>query len=255
MIDEQGFSLDDDEMIDINLRSIDETVRRAVVLVSLVRRAAMEEANPSDGENEAFERETDRFELYSWSWKELASARTEEERDVLHTPAGELSQQQTDQCLEASFPANALCWTLGVVDELGPSDAQNVELDPLLAWSPQPWDDLDRLVKKSSLRDEVVIAQERERWELWFWRATLEEGDLEPDEDMRELVANVAVAASEAGLISERDEDFDVNGQPFRQVEAELRSVLAERAEAYLLALNWVCGFGDSWDDVPLYPD
>ena len=252
-MDENDFNIE--ESIEIDLRPIDEIVRRAVLLLSLVRRATMEEADPSGDENDAFERETDRFELYSWSKRELASVWTEEEQALLGTPAGEASPDQADLCLSASLPANAICWSLGIVDELTISDIDNLNLDRLLGWASQPWDEVSRLAGKASSRDEESIAQMRERWELWNWRAMLDETDLEPGEDLDDVVGDVAVVALETGLIEVVDGDFAVDGQPFRSINSDQHGAIAHLAENYLVALNWVCGFGDTWDNVPLYPD
>lgn len=244
-----------EDSIDINLRPVGEVVRRAVLLISLVRRAGMEQGDPGGDENDAFERETDRFELYSWARKELANAGTDDEQALLNTPAGELAPAQADRCLSASLPASALCWSLGVVGSLSPGDADNPPLDQLFNWAPQPWDEASRFAKNARLRDEETIAQEREKWELWYWRATLEAADLEPDEDLDELLGDVVGVAADAGLIDVIDGDFSLDGKAFELVNPDRQATIAHLSEDYLRALNWVCGFGDSWESVPLYPD
>ena len=244
-----------DESIDINLRPIDEIVRRAVLLLSLVRRAAIEPADPSSEEDDAFERETDRFELYSWAKREFADTWAEDEHVLLSIPAGELLSDHVEHCLSAAPPANALCWSLGVVDDLTSDDIETLPLDHLLNWASTPWDEVGRLARKASLRDEERIAQMRERWELWYWRATLDDTDLDPGEDLGELVGDVAAGASESDLVNLIDADFGVDGQPFRSIDADQQATIAQLAEHNLIALNWVCGFGDSWESVPHYPD
>lgn len=250
-----GFLEPSDNTIDIELRSPDDIARRLVVLTSLVRRAALEGSDPTAGEQDAFERETDRFELYSWTMKELHDVVTSSELSLLQAPAGSLIQNDIDQCLACVIPAQALRWSLGAIDRLNPSDAPEGLVEALLAWSPGPWDELSRFGRTLGLRDEESIATERERWELWHWRATLEPADIDPHESLDDVVSVVTDEARSAGLVESAKGDFAVAGQPFRALPDEQRTHIAELAEGYLIALNWVCGFGDSWDDTPIYPE
>lgn len=247
----------DDDTIEIELRSRDEIARRVVVLASLVRRAAMEASAPDvgAGEQDAFERETDRFELYSWAVKELGDSATADELSLLRAPAGALLADDIDQCLAASGPAQALRWSLGALDRLAPEDTPDAFVETLLAWCPGPWDEISRFGRRFGVRGEDEIASERERWELWHWRAALDHESLEPGESIDEVLSIVADEAAAADLIHLADGDFAVDGVPFHGLSEGEQTRVADISEGYLLALNWVCGFGDSWDDVPLYPE
>ena len=99
--------------------------------------------------------------------------------------------------------------------------------------------------KRVRLRSEQELADERERMELWYWR-----GDTEiPDEDLAEVVAQVAAA----GLIPIVDGDFALSdGTSYVTLSEEDQDELNWVAEQRLRALNWVCGFGDSWETAPL---
>lgn len=244
-----------DDALDIEPRSHEEVTRRAVALAILVRRAALEERNPDGGEQEAFERETDRFELYSWAVKEFGDTILQDERELLRTPAGGLSPEAIDTCLAAILPAEALRWALGLAERLDLLADPDTLVEPLMSWCPVPWEDVTTFARRHTLRPDERLAEERERWELWHWRSTLEPTDHDPNEDLNAVVADVAREAATAGLIQVVEGDFAVDTRPFRALSADERTAIADRAEANLLALNWVCGFGETWDTVPLYPE
>jgi hypothetical protein len=66
-------------------------------------------------------------------------------------------------------------------------------------------------------------------------------------------IRDVAHDARNAGSISglARD-DFPVRGLPYRDLDPETLPDLAAIAAERLRALNWLCGFGPTWDEVPL---
>ncbi len=60
----------------------------------------------------------------------------------------------------------------------------------------------------------------------------------------------------ETGLIPVADGDLtDDNGVPFYRLSEEQQDDVAWLAELRLRALNWACGFGESWETAPLYLD
>jgi hypothetical protein len=59
--------------------------------------------------------------------------------------------------------------------------------------------------------------------------------------------------ATESGLLTGTyDGDFVVAGRPFLALPAEQRDTIALIAVQRHHGLNWLCGFGHSWDAVPL---
>ncbi len=244
----------DGDEIEIDLRSTRETAERLIVLGAVCRRAFLEmrpegvEGDGADGE---------RFDLASWLREEgVEAAATPRERRLLATPVGRL---EPDVAAGASWQSEALLvlgWALRLVEELPPYDAV---ADPaaLLAVVPAPWETTDAFRRDARLRDETEIAVERERAELWHWRAGMANLLREaPAADRAELLAAIAEVGREAAtarLVAHLvDGDFPVRGRAYRDIDpaslADLDAVAAER----LAALNWLCGFGTSWDDVPL---
>lgn len=251
---DDGREADDGDEIEVNLRTPREAAERLIVLGAVCRRAFLEE-RPEGVEDDAPDAE--RFDLVSWLRDEgVEVAATPRERRLLAARVGLL---EPDVAAAASWQSEALLmlgWALRLVDEVPPYDAV---ADPasLLRAVPAPWESTDAFRRGARLRDETDIAVERERAELWHWRAGV--ADLLRDAraaERGELLAAIAAVAREAtaaGLVSPLvDGDFPVRGRAYREVPAavlpDLDAVAAER----LWALNWLCGFGTSWDHVPL---
>ena len=118
-------------------------------------------------------------------------------------------------------------------------------------------------LEDAALRDGEEIELERETARLWHWRARtseLQEGDDDEPVELPEqyttfdqLIAATAMRAFERGILPAPTRgDFGAYGKVYRHLSpeqhAEAESIAAERHHA----LNWLCGYGSSWDDVPL---
>jgi hypothetical protein len=113
---------------------------------------------------------------------------------------------------------------------------------------------------EAKLRDAEEIELERESARLWHWRArTTELQDREEVElpeqfaTFDQLIAATAMRGFEQGVLPAPIRgDFRAYGHVYRQLtpeqHAEAHSIALERHHA----LNWLCGEGSSWDDVPL---
>jgi hypothetical protein len=114
--------------------------------------------------------------------------------------------------------------------------------------------------KEGKLREDEEIELERDSARLWHWRArttglqaagTL---DLPPRyATFDQLIAATAMRGYEQGVLpSPLRGDFRAYGKVYRHLSpeqhAEAHSIAVERHQA----LNWLCGEGTSWDDVPL---
>ncbi len=112
----------------------------------------------------------------------------------------------------------------------------------------------------AELRDDEEIDLERESARLWHWRARTTgvqaTGGLELPAryaTFDQLIAATAMRGYEQGVLPPPMRgDFRAYGKVYRHLtpeqHAEAHSIAVERHHA----LNWLCGEGTSWDDVPL---
>src|SRR5947209_18989293 len=112
----------------------------------------------------------------------------------------------------------------------------------------------------ADLRDAEEIELERDSARLWHWRARTTSlqaaGALELPEryaTFDQLIAATAMRGYEQGVLpAPMRGDFRAYGKVYRHLSpeqhAEAHSIAAERHHA----LAWLCGEGDTWDDVPL---
>jgi hypothetical protein len=113
---------------------------------------------------------------------------------------------------------------------------------------------------EAKLRHPEEIELERESARLWHWRARTTElqaaGGVELPEryaTFDQLIAATAMRGFEQGVLpAPMRGDFRAYGKVYRQLtpdqHTEAHSIAVERQHA----LNWLCGEGRSWDDVPL---
>jgi hypothetical protein len=112
----------------------------------------------------------------------------------------------------------------------------------------------------ADLRDAEEIELERDSARLWHWRARTTSlqaaGALELPEryaTFDQLIAATAMRGYEQGVLpAPMRGDFRAYGKVYRHLtpeqHAEAHSIAVERHHA----LNWLCGEGETWDDVPL---
>jgi hypothetical protein len=110
------------------------------------------------------------------------------------------------------------------------------------------------------LRSGEEIELERDSARLWHWRARTTglqaAGALELPEryaTFDQLIAATAMRGYEQGVLpAPMRGDFRAYGKVYRHLtpeqHAEAHSIAVERHHA----LNWLCGAGETWDDVPL---
>jgi hypothetical protein len=127
----------------------------------------------------------------------------------------------------------------------------------------QPFDDEEVAAVQlddADLRDSEEIGLERDSARLWHWRARTTglqaAGALVLPEryaTFDQLIAATAMRGYEQGVLpAPMRGDFGAYGKVYRHLapeqHAEAHSIALERHHA----LNWLCGEGETWDDVPL---
>jgi hypothetical protein len=245
---------DDELTIEINLRSPFETGVRKLIVAALVRVALAEseidEAIDPDREAAEVEELRDSLEYGPWSGHVTAA-----EREFLRLAGRELTEEAILETMWRVEAVAALHWASFGFERMS-SPWRPADPAALAAAIPAPFDEVDDYFNQLNVRDEETIALERERAELWAWRVAIRE-DLEgaTAAERAELLATIREAAAEAldaGLVAVARDDFAVDGRPFASTDPETRALIAEISLQRLHALNWLCGYGMSWDDVPL---
>lgn len=240
-----------DDEIDINLRSPREIGTRLVILAALTRRLLIEDARADE------ESADDLFDLRHWLTEQrLNQHATTQEQDILDARLGQLSSTERDDAELASESLVTLAWVADLVPEL-PLVDQPADPGDLLDRSPSPWDTVQSFIDGLRRRPEDEIAMERERAELWLWRAMIEperqEAKGQSLTEIEAIIKETARDSHQADLIADvRSGDFAIDRQPFRQLSTDHQDLIGAIATARLRALNWACGFGATWDEVPL---
>jgi hypothetical protein len=170
---------------------------------------------------------------------------------LLDAPHGSLSEDDLATCLDAGESLAALWWSLSPSPVTLPEPDTPADLATLLPRVPQPWQAPETFIAASLLRSEEEIATERERAEVWWWRASLEPDELE-EQSTRAALEAVAAEAATASLLDTVDADLAIRGQAFSRLGEDQRAAILAISTARLRALNWVCGLGTSWATTPL---
>jgi hypothetical protein len=153
-----------------------------------------------------------------------------------------------------------------VVDAVWQAEGLGVLLWALGRLGMQPYDlafDYDRLLAVAldgaTMRPAEEIEHERQTARLWHWRARTsalraEDALLLPErwQSFDQLIAATAMRGHEQGFLPRPLRgDFPAFGTVYRDLSEEQRLEADSIAWERHRALNWLCGFGHSWDDVP----
>lgn len=244
----------DDLEIEITLQPVPLAASRLVILGAVCRRAFLE----LDPETAAAtdDPEGERFDLASWLTEEgLDPFVTVQERHFLNRRLGRLAPEEAEAASWRIEAAAALGWALEFLDEPPPLD-RPVDPAALLALLPSPWDKTRPFRTNAELLPEELIAFERERAELWHWRAGAEVDRVtltgRDAADLKAAIREVAAEAAAAGFFPEPiGNDFPVAGRAYQLLDIDTRDTLAAVATERLRALNWLCGLSPDWDAVP----
>ena len=240
--------LTEDEL-EINLRPTSEIARRLLVLAALAENLSFADVDGASPD----ERAASAFDLREWlRAEELWPDLTQDEVLLLAggaSPGAESDLFSVQETLEAF---GALAWALQIVPRLA-ADVP-ADIDGVVPELPHPWDSTGKWMQGLALRSLDDIASQRESAELWTWRL-LTEDDLREalggdQEALREVIREAERQGRAAGILPRGG--FRVQGRDISMLNLTERNTVLATSLARLKALNWVCGYGDRWDDVPL---
>jgi hypothetical protein len=235
--------------IEIELRSPETVARRCVILASIIQRFSID-ATPQDDPYEVA------FDLREWLRSErLWDEATPGEQAFFKRPPGRPEPEDDPDVALVAESLATIAWGLALL----PSLAYNrlTRLASLIQEIPGPWESTSSWISKQTLRAEAEIARMRETHEVWHWRFEIEVDrrsstghELIEIENLIRTVTQEAVAADL--LARGKEGGFTIDGVA---VTALAASDIAEHqllTQERLIALNWICGFGDDWDNVPI---
>ena len=243
----------DEDYVEIELRPPDEVAERCIILAALIRRLWIE---TSFAATDAGDWSGEAFDLREWLRAEgLWTSLSAPEATILQQTVGDLEE---DRIAVVAWQAEGLAtlgWALGLADLSPPGELGDITA--VVRAVPAPWDNTREWVRGARLRAEMEIAMERDRAEILEWRIGIEgPRRLSTGQERVDYVGTIAEVVREARasalLAPDGATDFAIGGRPvtsFDGLELERLSALAEER---LRALNWLCGYGTTWDAVPL---
>ncbi len=154
--------------------------------------------------------------------------------------------------------AGVLIWALGLLNHLPAYDTATDEGTvlsrlPLLRPTRQ-------FVEQAQRRPEQDILQAREQAQAWLWRArmtTLQRGAAAmlpggPLPGLRLTIDGRARYMAAQGAFATIDGDFPAFGKAYAALSEEEWNRMQQIAFSRLHGLNWLCGYAEDWDAVPL---
>lgn len=245
-----------EEYLEIELRSPDQIARRILVLNAIVQRVTIEHDHhgpqpPGQDSDEAL------FDLRaSLALAGAEQELTERERRLIGAPAGEVDEDDQYDLAWDLEALSAILTAVRLVEAL-PSPPLLTDPNTIPGASLDGAPDAAKLAASLELPTEESVARTRELAELWLWRASAErelrEASVPGHQTLSAEIREVAAEARGAGLISTtKSGDFETGGRSITEWSDEQLAGYEFAAEARLKALNWLCGFGTTWDDAPI---
>jgi hypothetical protein len=249
---EQDEVYGDEDEIDVHLRSPVEVRTRIVILAAVLRRMSLE--NPAFGDGGELSAEA--FDEREWlREQELTGQLTPREALLLDSPLGSVAPEVGSEASWESESLVALGWAVGALAM--PPLGTVTDPRPIIEVVPRPWDETQGWLRDPAIVSELEAVREREVAEIWYWRLTSEvlrrTATGADNQDYHQAIRDVAAEALAAGLVPTLSAcDFSVHDRSVKDIsQTDLDELIAITGQR-LRALNWLCGFGSSWDDVPL---
>lgn len=246
----------DGEFLEIDIRPPEQIAFRILILAAVVQRVMIEHDFIA-AETPDQDIDENLFDLRA----SLAVAGAEQEltaseRALLGSPAGEIDEDELYDSGWEIEALSAILATLGLTEALpAPPLLSDVKaIDAVLAG-------LDSRVASIAaalrLPDDESVARSREVAELWLWRASAEREIRESSGRERKRVKaelrEVAIQAKAAGLIETTAAgNFETGGQSMEDWPDDELAGFELASIARLHAMNWLCGFGETWSDTPI---
>lgn len=233
-----------DDYLDIQVRSPEAISARILIQFALSQRLIIEDLARQDEIEEDEDPEDLYFDLQVFLDDVGVRAElTESDERLLDQHPGHLGDDDIEALSDAAASLAAL-----VSASLPDSADRAVDLSE---------SNVRSLSRQLVLPGDERAAEMREIAEIVHWRVVIETELRESTSEERdELVVQIEETAAEAngaGLIRMTPRgDLELGGKSLSELNDVELIVRQIEAEAELKAMNWLCGFGSTWDDVPL---
>lgn len=236
------------------MKSTEEIIARAIILVCLSDRCALEENIIEGKRYTKSEREKQREAIRNWlnntRYMEYA---TEKERELFDKQIGAAHKNNLLQ-YQVQYEAVEPClWSLGLVEKL--SDYENFVLEdfhPILQIGVNH--SYEKVKETCKPRENKEIELQTEIAMLWHWRAQEAYNPIFNEESIIDVIPNI-LGERYSGILSHVS-SLDVNGKDFlvnNRLFAGLSIMEKERIRMIAVwrqhAFEWIIG-NDSWDEV-----
>jgi hypothetical protein len=211
---------------------------------------------PTGPDREQFDEiQNQRFDPHvAWVKSALYDSMTDEEKAANEDGRGEMPEQSFLDCFWSAEGLGVLLWALGK-EEMRPWDASFPPQGDLLT-NGGLYQDPAVFAAEARLRPASELDSMRTIAEIWNWRARTERlirgGKTRAQYDLRAISTDSANRGYGEGLLPPPiNDDFPVYGVGYRDVDERQQIELASIAQERHRALNWLCGYGESWDNTP----
>lgn len=179
------------------------------------------------------------------------------ERILMGKPLGAWEPGESLRAVWRQESLATILWSMGLLPQI-PSYDELVNQEELLKLVPVNRATTE-FIAFAKYRPNVEIAHGRKAAEIWHWRSKIYQMQADPENYRPPVGATyesiIAIAAEMGelnGFYQRNNGDFPACGRPYRELSEESWSLLHGIAIERLYGFNWLCGYGEDWDHVPL---
>lgn len=236
------------------MKDIKEIVARAIILLTISDRCALESSVAEGKSYSMKQREDQRLAMISWLERNgYYEYMTENEIYFMRQAAG-----KGDNAMEMQFQyeaIEALLWSLGLVKKLSSYDQYVLDdFHPVLQISDQHT--YEKLEKSCMLRSEREISLQNKIAMLWYWRVIEGANPLFYHKSLKQIIVDAfgeeygEILLQISGFNNEQN-DFIVKRKKIAELSEMELEHLKKRAQWRYHAFEWMLS-GMSWDEVEL---
>ncbi len=240
----------------IYMKSAREIIARAVILLCLSDRCALEKSTIGGKTYSIKQREEQRNAIYKWLQnKEYTNYMTKSETKLFEQEVG-LGDKNEILTKQVQYEAIQPClWSLGLVNDLSSYNLFDLtDYHPVLQIGLQH--NSAKILDMCNLRTKEEIYMQNEIAMLWNWRIVEWNNPIFQTQAVKDIVINVFGKQYETVLekiqqLSSNQSDFKVNNKLLKNLNKQERSQIECLAKWRHHSFEWILG-NDLWDEVEL---